>query len=1374
MDTMFILILCLMVACSQAGLNDISGRQLRDMLEDEEFVDHASRVVQAADAAGYEVAALYGESLETGEHRRVSAILLLKRYSLTKRDIEAHVAHPSTESRNFQLRLTSGERLHMSLTKRSVLAPDLTVVERLQNGTGKSRPQVRDCFFSGSLESGHASLSLCDGKVTGAIHSKDRDIQLHPLPEDVAWNHHDEGDPPLLMLLTWSNVTDDEPPSPADFIEVQENDTKYNSKKPKGKRSVKDKNMTIEVGVYLDRLFIKKVQESLGISSNQELTELIAAKWSGISGVLNSPSMRQYGWNINIKIVSLEIWRKNPGNRCNETKGTGIPKDNLRTEVALRYHQGTGRQFVFEIHELGHSLGLMHDYQMPQCSGQKKGFMANVQSVLSPCYAKTLDSLFRIMPPKLQLDKAAWQWVTDVVDPQEVTKSHVDIAYRCNLKPCPKGECKRNCRGNPFCLNALGEKRWFEDLDESRWNDFDPESERRPEGHFVGLKNLGATCYVNTFLQLMFHNASVRNALYQWRDPDMPSDPDADWKPTSICGHLQLIFGLLKYSKRLYIDPTPLIEALGLDTHEQQDAQEFSKLFLTVLEGALSSELLGPGTNIIQEQFSGIYCYITRCQKCGSESSCQATFYELDINICGHKLFKCLTSRFSKGEEKLEGENQYMCDTCSSKQNAVRSIRLQTLPPVLNLQLLRFVFDVKKGQKKKLNTYVQFGDILDMSRYLDQPDLPDNSSEKTEKAPRGGKGLYSSRNAYMLVYRLIEEKIEAVMHYIERDNAMFEDWIQDIVLTRDANIFSGKEQQLRVRELYSGLIRQLPDEPFEWFPIDWITKWLTDPEKATQIDCSQYLCPHQCLHPDMVSRMKAVSVDGASELYKIFGGGPRLNGIGAMCEECVRLRCKELKFRHMVAEDGKFLNTALRQVTQSPTMYWVGKASLRSWKRHALAKLDVPYSVVDTSSNNNVLENGEKEEERHVDCDQETGQEDRNGGDNGMSDGALDDADLSGAFNSEIVCKEHGELIPDENCRRLVTDAAWSRLCSYFPDCPQFDHSSPVCTHCLEKIEEEKEHHDVTRQLYSRQKSDLHMLYLGRNRPKPPNLNGQQVFVVSAEFIEDWRKFVRTRDTMRKGPLEEICNTKLLCDHKKLLFPVEEAEYNTENGLVLLWEEEWRTLTEHYRYDIAIEVMSVEEENGNRSTITIPETCDQCVAQRLQMEEEQKFSFDQATIFVRKVLPDAVSSLNSLDSESTKDDDDPDFQESAQVKPSSDGEPSLAKRQKLEDSALRKSQRHRKQRGEKEVRISSAMTLKEFKIKVMNQFSIPTFDQVLTLDGRTITDNEATLGQLRFYPGCLVLVTADQPSQDTSSVIDDILSARRPEEGFKGTNLLSR
>ena len=47
----------------------------------------------------------------------------------------------------------------------------------------------------------------------------------------------------------------------------------------------------------------------------------------------------------------------------------------------------------------------------------------------------------------------------------------------------------------------------------------------------------------------------------------------------------------------------------------------------------------------------------------------------------------------------------------------MRSISLQTLPPVLTLQLLRFVFDRKTGMKKKLSNFVEFGETLDMSQY---------------------------------------------------------------------------------------------------------------------------------------------------------------------------------------------------------------------------------------------------------------------------------------------------------------------------------------------------------------------------------------------------------------------------------------------------------------------------------------------------------------------------------------------------------------------------------------------------------------------------------------------------------------------------------
>lgn len=44
-------------------------------------------------------------------------------------------------------------------------------------------------------------------------------------------------------------------------------------------------------------------------------------------------------------------------------------------------------------------------------------------------------------------------------------------------------------------------------------------------------------------------------------------------------------------------------------------------------------------------------------------------------------------------EEKLDGENRYFCESCQGKQSATRRIKLNSLPPTLNLQLMRFIFD---------------------------------------------------------------------------------------------------------------------------------------------------------------------------------------------------------------------------------------------------------------------------------------------------------------------------------------------------------------------------------------------------------------------------------------------------------------------------------------------------------------------------------------------------------------------------------------------------------------------------------------------------------------------------------------------------------
>ena len=82
-------------------------------------------------------------------------------------------------------------------------------------------------------------------------------------------------------------------------------------------------------------------------------------------------------------------------------------------------------------------------------------------------------------------------------------------------------------------------------------------------------------------------------------------------------------------------------------------------------------------------------------------------------------------------QEKLEGDNQYYCNGCESKQDATRCVRLSQLPPVLNLQLNRFIFDMNTGRKKKLNSFVHFPEVLEMAAFLRQPSSDDNTFHLT-------------------------------------------------------------------------------------------------------------------------------------------------------------------------------------------------------------------------------------------------------------------------------------------------------------------------------------------------------------------------------------------------------------------------------------------------------------------------------------------------------------------------------------------------------------------------------------------------------------------------------------------------------------------
>ena len=57
--------------------------------------------------------------------------------------------------------------------------------------------------------------------------------------------------------------------------------------------------------------------------------------------------------------------------------------------------------------------------------------------------------------------------------------------------------------------------------------------------------------------------------------------------------------------------------------------------------------------------------------------------------------------------ESLEGDNQYHCERCGKKVDAERRLKIVKAPPVLQVQLLRYVYDRVTWEKKKLRDAIE-------------------------------------------------------------------------------------------------------------------------------------------------------------------------------------------------------------------------------------------------------------------------------------------------------------------------------------------------------------------------------------------------------------------------------------------------------------------------------------------------------------------------------------------------------------------------------------------------------------------------------------------------------------------------------------------
>ncbi|RDX81132.1 Ubiquitin carboxyl-terminal hydrolase 26, partial [Mucuna pruriens] len=290
-------------------------------------------------------------------------------------------------------------------------------------------------------------------------------------------------------------------------------------------------------------------------------------------------------------------------------------------------------------------------------------------------------------------------------------------------KPICSG-CRVNTKDNPNCFCALvpptnGTRKsglW------QKMSDFvenlgpDPNMDlRASDSSPAGLTNLGATCYANSILQCLYMNKSFREGIFSVEPDVLQQQPVLD--------QLTRLFVQLYASKMAFIDSSPFVKTLELDNGVQQDSHEFLTLLLSLLQRCLSHSKIAKARTVVQDLFRGSVSHVTTCSQCGRDSEASSKmedFYGLELNIKGLKgLDKSLDDYLAI--EELHGDNQYFCESCKTRVDATRSIKLCTLPDVLNFQLKRYVFLPQNTMRKKVTSAFSFPAELDMRHRLSEP-----------------------------------------------------------------------------------------------------------------------------------------------------------------------------------------------------------------------------------------------------------------------------------------------------------------------------------------------------------------------------------------------------------------------------------------------------------------------------------------------------------------------------------------------------------------------------------------------------------------------------------------------------------------------------
>ncbi|CAK9112675.1 Ubiquitin carboxyl-terminal hydrolase puf (Protein puffyeye) [Durusdinium trenchii] len=275
------------------------------------------------------------------------------------------------------------------------------------------------------------------------------------------------------------------------------------------------------------------------------------------------------------------------------------------------------------------------------------------------------------------------------------------------------------CEDSPFNMSLLSGilseeglagsgRRAFEERFAKEWN-YNPIALTKHPAQFTGLKNQGATCYMNSLLQQLYHIPTFAEAILGIGSASAPD---------SLLHHLQITFGSLRVSTKHFYDTMPLCKVLrnadgsAISLTEQKDANEFATHVFELLEGE-SEE----ARKAVDQHFGGtlVNQVISKDAENPYVSEKLEPFHILPLDIKGSETLTDALDAMVQSE-LLTGDNQYRLDSGECV-DAIKRTCIKEAPPHLIVNLKRFQFDLQTLTKSKVNDRFEFPLVLDLEPY---------------------------------------------------------------------------------------------------------------------------------------------------------------------------------------------------------------------------------------------------------------------------------------------------------------------------------------------------------------------------------------------------------------------------------------------------------------------------------------------------------------------------------------------------------------------------------------------------------------------------------------------------------------------------------